>query len=136
VTSAHRILVVEDDEDIRETLVDLLAMHGYEAVGASNGRDALDRLSAAVPELPCIILLDLMMPVMNGWQFRAAQRADPRLSQIPVVVITAHRDTTGAEAGLDPTARLAKPVDLDEMLRVIREHCRNGAAPSGEGTSS
>src|SRR3954470_23175677 len=81
------VLVVDDDQDIREALCDLLADAGYRAASVANGKEALIYLKSG--ELPCVILLDLMMPVMDGWEFRRQQQGDPRLSKIPVVVITA-----------------------------------------------
>src|SRR5690242_10127431 len=93
------IMVVEDDEEIRETLVDLLHDHGYEAIGARDGRDALDTLAHA-KELPCLIVLDLMMPVMDGKAFREAQLQDPSLSKIPVLVISAYHDAEARSRAL------------------------------------
>jgi len=80
-----KILVVEDDEDAREAMVALLQMKGYRAVPAGNGREALDYLDqAAAPDL---IILDLWMPVMDGWHFRSEQIKNPRLAHIPVIVV-------------------------------------------------
>lgn len=123
--STHRILVVDDDADIRESLIDIIQDRGYEAVGAVHGRDALDRLHAD-EQRPCVILLDLMMPVMDGWQFRAAQRADPELAGIPVVVISAYRHRPSVTE-LDAAEYLNKPVQVDSLLDVIRRHCPDAA---------
>ena len=117
----HPVLVVEDDPDIRATLCEALDDHGYASVGAANGAEALDYLRNA-PETPCLILLDLMMPVMDGQTFRNEQRADPRLAEIPVIVISAYRDVEkyATELAAD---YLAKPVRLDALLDVARRHC-------------
>ena len=85
-----QILVVEDDEDAREAMVALLQMKGYRAVPAGNGREALDYLDQAPP--PDLIILDLWMPVMDGWQFRSEQMKNPRLADIPVIVVSALGD--------------------------------------------
>lgn len=117
VDAKRRVLVVEDDEGIREALVDLLGTEGFEVTSAVNGADALGKLRDVQRQHPDVILLDLMMPVMDGWAFRAEQRNDPALSEIPVVVITASRQADVAT--LAPKAFLKKPIDFDELLRVI-----------------
>ena len=114
--SRRRVLVVEDDEGIREALVDLLQSEGFSVTSAVHGADALQRLRSGA-DLPDVILLDLMMPVLDGWAFRAEQRRDPKISEIPVVVITASRNTD--VAALSPKAFLKKPIDFDELLRVL-----------------
>jgi len=124
--TAHRILVVDDDEDIRATMIELFEDHGYEAIGAIHGRDALERLRAQ-ERPPCVILLDLMMPVMDGWEFRHQQRSDPALAAIPVVVISAYRHRPSVTE-LDAAEYLNKPVQFDNLLEVVRRHCPD--APS------
>jgi CheY-like chemotaxis protein len=128
--SAHRILVVDDDADVRESLIDIIQDSGYEAIGAVHGQDALDRLRAD-NDRPCIILLDLMMPVMDGWQFREAQRNDPELANIPVVVISAYRHRPSVTE-LDAAEYINKPVQIDSLMDVIRRHCPD-AANGGPG---
>jgi CheY-like chemotaxis protein len=118
---AHRVLVVEDDEDIRVALMALIEGRGYQAIGAVHGRDALERLRESEPA-PCVILLDLLMPVMDGWEFRRAQRDDPSLSGIPVVVLSAYRHRPSVTE-LDAADYLSKPVDVDALLAAIRRHC-------------
>lgn len=120
MSSQHHILIVEDDFDIRDTLSQILADEGYRVSTAANGREALDLLATGA--LPSIILLDLMMPVMNGWQFRAAQRQDARLSGIPVVVISADAGVFQRADVLDAAAILKKPVQLDELLEKVRAY--------------
>lgn len=118
----HRVLVVDDDEDIRESLIDFLGDHGYEAVGAVDGRDALTKLGAA-PQ-PCVIILDLMMPIMDGKAFREEQLRTPALSQIPVIVISAHRRGDKAVQGLDVIDHLPKPLDLQVLLDTLQARCQ------------
>jgi CheY-like chemotaxis protein len=117
----HVVLVVEDDPDIRATLCEALEDNGYATAGASNGVEALAYLRSGV-EKPCLILLDLMMPVMDGQTFRAEQRADPELADIPVVVISAYRDVEKYANDL-AAEYLAKPVRLDTLLETARKHC-------------
>jgi CheY-like chemotaxis protein len=116
------VLVVEDDNDLRETLVDALSLEGFSAQGAEHGEAALRHLrSGAVP--PCLILLDLMMPVMDGWTFRQRMLADPQLAQIPVVVMTA----VGRQGLPSPPAQriLHKPLHMDRLVQVVQDHCGN-----------
>ena len=93
---------------------------GWEVRAAANGQDALQSLRGAAP--PCVILLDLMMPVMNGWQFRAAQRNDPDLAEIPVVAVTAAGTRTDI-AAIQVDGWLSKPVDFDRLLATVRLFC-------------
>jgi CheY-like chemotaxis protein len=122
------VLIVEDDEDIRESLADFLADHGYRTAGAVNGRDALDQLGASVAH-PCAIILDLMMPVMDGRAFREAQLQTPSLARIPVILVTAHHETS--QSWIDPTLadRLPKPLDLTVLLERLRRICGGAARP-------
>jgi CheY-like chemotaxis protein len=111
------ILIVEDDLDVREALTQVLEFEGYSVVGATNGREALDRLRAGA--LPSLILLDLMMPVMDGLQFRAAQMRDPSLAHIPVVVISADGKVDQKVASLGVAGYMKKPLDVDSLLALI-----------------
>lgn len=115
---APRILVVEDDEDAREAMVALLQMKGYRAVPAGNGKEALEYLRQA--PVPDLIILDLWMPVMDGWQFRAEQIKDPRLKAVPVIVVTALSDRDD----LDANEVIIKPVDVDRLLTTVGQYCR------------
>jgi CheY-like chemotaxis protein len=119
LTPAHNVLVVEDDDDTRELLREALEAHGYAVACAANGDQALEHLRASSP-LPDVILLDLMMPVMNGWQFRSAQRRDQALASIPVVVITAS-GASRERAGLMVDQIVLKPVRLPQLLGAIVE---------------
>src|SRR5205085_12014163 len=91
MTCGRRVLVVEDDHDVREALVEALEASDYHPMAAANGSEALQRLRSG-SEPPCVILLDVMMPVMDGREFREEQRRDPALAEIPVVVLSAHGD--------------------------------------------
>ncbi len=118
--AARKVLVVEDDVTIRETLVEVLADEGYEAVGASNGVEALARLEEPGTR-PCLIVLDLMMPVMDGAGFREEQLRRPDLAEIPVVVLSAQRDPGGGRLGVEHVLR--KPVRLADLLAITRTCC-------------
>jgi signal transduction histidine kinase len=113
--SGRSLLVVEDDADIREALDGLLSMEGFRVKGCSNGREALDWLHVAGK--PDLILLDLMMPIMDGWQFRVAQKDDPELATIPVLALSA--DATAKAAAIDADAYLKKPVDYETLIDTI-----------------
>ncbi len=120
------VLVVDDDTDGRETLAEFLEAEGYPVARAANGRQALDYLQQARP--PGLILLDLLMPVMDGYQFRQRQRQDPVLASIPIAVVSAVGPNSDQMAALEPAGWLVKPVDLEELLDIVQRHC--GPAPS------
>jgi CheY-like chemotaxis protein len=114
------VFIVEDDVDTREMLGRFLELEGYRVETAANGKLALERLETGVG--PCVILLDLMMPVMDGWQFRQAQVRDATLADIPVIVVSAAgRDRLEK---IQADAYLSKPVDLDELLGCVTQFCR------------
>jgi len=116
------ILIVEDDGDIREDLADILRNEGYEVLTASNGQEACDRLRSP-SALPDLILLDLMMPIMDGWQFRAEQLKDASLAQIPVIVLSGAVDVRKEAAALGAAGYASKPFKLDVLLSMIRQSC-------------
>jgi CheY-like chemotaxis protein len=116
-----RILVVEDDQEMSETLCEALTDHGYEPIPAANGQEALERLRGG-SEPPSVILLDLAMPVYDGRAFRSAQLADPAFRGIPVIVLTAQPDAAQVCAEMAVDAFLRKPVRLDPLLSLIRRH--------------
>jgi len=124
----HRIFVVEDEEMIRESIVEFLDDNGYEAVGASDGREALQKLGAAAGAPPCLILLDLMMPVMDGRTFREHQLQSPQLAAIPIIVFSAYRDVATAASEMNAAGHLEKPLRLPELLRKVRQYCTNKGA--------
>ena len=121
------ILVVDDDADIRETLVEVLEFEGYVVVGAANGKEALEQLRRRPVS---VILLDLMMPVMDGFEFRTAQLDDPRLSDIPVVVVSAGGRCEQAAMEMGAAGCFRKPIDVLALLRMIRAVSRAPAAPA------
>jgi len=117
--SAHRVLVVDDDNDIRETIRDILLGEGYGVATAKNGRDALDVLDTMAAELPCLILLDLLMPVMNGVELLEHRKGDARLAHIPVIVVSAGSMAKPPEG----TVVMRKPVQLGLLLDAVKQHC-------------
>jgi two-component system chemotaxis response regulator CheY len=121
------IVVIDDDDDIREVVREALHAEGYPTVGASNGQDALDLLHAA-QEHPRLILLDLMMPVMDGWDFLLNINTDPELSQIPVGLMSAHPSIRRAFDGYQQKygftrLLLPKPLDMTRLLSMVRSVC-------------
>jgi len=118
----HPVLIVDDDDDIRECIIDFLQDNGYAAVGASNGKDALEKLSARALE-PAVIVLDLMMPVMDGRTFRDEQLRDPDLARIPVIVVSAFREASAVVADMECGSWVRKPVNLDRLLKAVRLYC-------------
>jgi two-component system, chemotaxis family, chemotaxis protein CheY len=109
------VMVVEDDHDIRDSLAVALADAGYEVLEASNGQIALERLETVEPG---VILLDLMMPVLNGLEFLVRFRENPRWSQIPVIVASANRGYDASDLGA--FAVLRKPLDLNVLLESVK----------------
>jgi CheY-like chemotaxis protein len=110
-----RVLVVDDERDIRLAMAEALEDEGYEVDTARDGAEALAHLRAFHPQ---VVLLDLMMPGMDGWEFRRMQRLDPELALIPVVVISA----LGAVKDLDAQDYIQKPFELDQLLSVVGRH--------------
>jgi CheY-like chemotaxis protein len=116
------VLIVEDDADLREMMAQLLTLEGYQTETVANGREALNYLHGA--PRPDVILLDLMMPIMDGWEFRKRQQDDPALADVPVIVLTA-LDQAQARAGdLNGVDFLKKPLDFDRLLELVRRHCQ------------
>ena len=113
------VLIVEDDADLREMMAQLLALEGFQTAAVANGREALDYLHGT--NAPDLILLDLMMPVMDGWEFCRHQQADPSLSQVPVIVLSAVDQSRVAD--VNAAAFLKKPLDFDRLIRLVRTYC-------------
>ena len=112
------IMVVDDDAEVREAVSELLENHGYAVIPASNGQEALDELK--IRELkPSLILLDVMMPVMDGQAFCAEQQSDPELKDIPVVVFTAFGAALEKMKEVDAMPRLDKPVRAEQLLDSV-----------------
>jgi CheY-like chemotaxis protein len=112
------ILVVEDNKEIQDSLKLALEVEGYNVFTADNGKEGLETLEK-IPT-PCMILLDLMMPVMNGWEFVEEIGKDIMLSSIPVVVVSAFGDKKGTPK---TEGYIQKPVDLDALLNTVSKHC-------------
>jgi CheY-like chemotaxis protein len=115
-------LVVEDDVDIRDTLAALLTEEGYFVETAGNGEEALSKLRGGLS--PSLILLDLMMPVLDGFGFVESQKRDPLLRRIPVVVLSALADYLEESSRADFDAVLSKPVDLTALLTIVERVLR------------
>ena len=117
--SAPTVFIVEDDTDTREMLAKFLELEGFHVAVAANGQQALDSLREGTPA--SVILLDLMMPVMDGWEFRRHQVQDPQLRTIPTIVVSAAGRDRLAQVSAD--AYLSKPVDMDELLERVSQFC-------------
>lgn len=115
------VLIVEDNSDLRETLADFLSLEGFETELAGNGEEGLERLHAM--DAPCVVLLDLMMPVMDGAEFLHTIRMSPRFSRLPVALMTA--SPPSMDIGADRFLR--KPFRLENLLGVVHEMCDGDA---------
>ena len=113
------LLIVDDDSSVRESMSALLDANGYRVQQAENGQRALELLKK-MPHLPCLIVLDLAMPVLDGRGFLKLRAADPILQDIPVVVVSGNPTGRRIE-GID--AYLRKPVEVDRLIQVIDQHC-------------
>jgi CheY-like chemotaxis protein len=113
-----RVLLVEDDIMCREDIAETLVEEGYAVDEAGNGRDALAKLDTS-QEPPCVILLDLSTPVMNGWEFREAQLAHPSHRSIPVVLMSGNTDIRIFAKQLGAAGVLKKPFGLAELLSAV-----------------
>ncbi len=116
------VLIVEDNDDNRTTLIELLAVYGYEAVGLRSGREALHYLAAN--DSPCLILLDLVMPEVSGYEFMEIRDADPQLSKIPVVLFTGTPNSLATPHPQGAVLCLFKPVDPKLLIKVVGIFCR------------
>jgi CheY-like chemotaxis protein len=115
------VLVVDDENDIRQALAEVLAFEGFVVEAARDGMEALEKVRALHPRL---VLLDLMMPRMNGWEFRRAQKDDPDLARIPVLIISAFAPTGDLEA----EGYIEKPFDVEELVSAVRRHTAQAPA--------
>lgn len=120
--ACNPILIIEDERDARESLRQLLQLEGFHATTAENGKVGLEMIQN--DQQPCLILLDLMMPVMNGWQFLEALNNDHQhvLRSVPLIVISAAADVGETPQSLGCRV-MRKPLDFDQLLRAAREHC-------------
>ena len=115
------ILLVEDDDDARQVLADVLEEQGFHTSTARDGREALTKLREMRGRCD-LILLDLMMPVMNGWDFRRKQREIPELARIPVLLMSAGGRLATASGDLDAAGYVTKPVEIPDLLDKVRRH--------------
>jgi CheY-like chemotaxis protein len=116
------VLVVDDDDAIRDMLTMFLEEEGFNAICATNGREAIDLLRTAADQ-PHVVLLDLNMPVMTGWEFRREQQHDPTIAHVPVAVISADR-TIAQQPTIDAEEYFPKPLDLDRLLAFVQQYCK------------
>ncbi|HEX2221353.1 MAG TPA: response regulator [Candidatus Limnocylindria bacterium] len=122
------LLVVDDEPEIRALLTDLLVDTGHKVYSVPDGAEALETLRSAPP--PCAIILDLMLPRVNGWQVLRTLRADHDLADIPVIVLSAHSDAVSVAREYDVDVALSKPFDPSELLTVVQERCPGHARSS------
>jgi CheY-like chemotaxis protein len=122
VSPLKSILIVDDDADVREMLSQFFAIEGYSVATARNGKDALDQLRTG--QQADLILLDLMMPVMDGCQFRVEQQRDPELAPIPVVVLSAVYNARERAALLGAVDYMQKPVEFDKLIETAERYRR------------
>ena len=115
------VLVVDDNDDLRDALSCLLEQEGFAVEGADNGVHALEHLRSGVR--PCLILLDLHMPVMDGFEFRSIQREDPTLTSIPVVIYSGAADLASDAEKLDVPNYFQKPLNLDALVALVHRFC-------------
>lgn len=113
----QKLLVVEDEADLRASVAEVLRLEGYEVDTAGNGQEAMEALGEG--KLPSLIVLDLMMPVMDGWEFRRRQLDSPEMADIPVLLFTSAKDLDEAERELNPVGILEKPVSIATLLDAI-----------------
>ncbi|MEO5730641.1 MAG: response regulator [Byssovorax sp.] len=116
--SENTILIIDDEDDLRDTLKLSLELEGYRCYTAANGKEGLEALERIPP--PRVILLDLMMPILNGWQFLDELQGHPSLGQIPVVVVTAFTKLSSPVRAGDI---IRKPVEMDTLLAIVKKHC-------------
>ena len=121
INTAKDILLIEDEVDIRTIVKDALEWEGYRVYTASNGKEGMEILFEM--PAPCLILLDLMMPVMNGWEFADALETDRAYADIPIVTLSAFSDP---EKRIRAAGSIKKPVDLDALFILVRKHCGLG----------
>lgn len=119
MSAAKRVMIIEDDNDIRGSIAELLTDAGIPTIQAENGLQALNLLAQG--EMPALILLDLMMPVMDGFKFREQQLIDPKVSGIPVIVMSADGNVADKQARTAALAYLRKPIDIQDLLEVVKK---------------
>jgi CheY-like chemotaxis protein len=121
MTDQRKVLVVDDDPSIREVLAIILGAEGYQVLTAADGQKALELLRDGA--MPQVILLDLMMPVMNGWAFREEMQRDATFAPIPVLVMTGDGEIADKTARLSAAGFLRKPIALTDLLETVARFC-------------
>jgi CheY-like chemotaxis protein len=117
--SCKSVLVVEDDDSIRESMIEMLEMEGYSTYSAINGQEALKLLNGNIPK-PCLVLLDMMMPIMNGREFLDQMMKDSVLAPIPVLIVSAVADPASSKGSI---GFLKKPIDIESVLTIVAKYC-------------
>jgi CheY-like chemotaxis protein len=133
------VLIVDDDRNTRELLTTMLSIEGFHAIAAEDGLEALHLLRTVrrrAPDVPCLVLLDLAMPRLGGSEFRRAQLGDSILAGVPVAVMSGASDLEQRARTMGAVATVAKPIDCDALLDVVRRYCSLeamdlGSAPDG-----
>ena len=123
----HMVLLVDDHEEARDALAMLLRNEGFAVREASDGQEALDALYDG--PRPCLVVLDLMMPGMDGWEFRRRQLRSPLFARIPTVVLSGHANLSAAATGLSAHEVMPKPVAFGRLLELVRDYCPRGSSP-------
>jgi CheY-like chemotaxis protein len=122
--ASHPVLIIEDDDELRDVLIVACELHGRRAIGVPGADEALDRLRSGLR--PGLIVFDLVMPHKSGWEFRAEQLADPALAGIPSVAISAAVQGDSMRETLQVEALLPKPIDMDVLLALVARYCSRG----------
>jgi DNA-binding response OmpR family regulator len=120
------VLIVEDDPETREMLRQLLATQGFYALAAEDGLEGLHLLRTVrhrAPKAPCLVLLDLKMPRLGGNEFRRAQLGDPTVANVPIAIMSGASDLHERAEAMGAVATLAKPLDVDRLIEVVRRYC-------------
>jgi DNA-binding response OmpR family regulator len=126
VQLAGNVLIVDDDRSTRELLTAMLSIEGFHAIAAEDGLEALHLLRTIrrrAPDVPCLVLLDLAMPRLSGSEFRRAQLGDPIVAGVPVAVMSGETDLEPRARTMGAVATVAKPIDHDALLDVVRRYC-------------
>jgi CheY-like chemotaxis protein len=121
VNTSAEVLVVDDNDDVRDAFVTLLLMHGYRASGESSGVGALERMRGGFR--PCVVLLDLRMPEMDGWTVWAKMHAEPRLASIPVVMVSGDPEQSRRAESIGMRNFVRKPIDADRLIATVARFC-------------
>lgn len=119
IEECKTVLVIDDDKAIRQTMKDVLEIYGYEVLTASDGKEGIAKL-VAMKVLPCVILLDLMMPGMNGWGFLDFQKSNPTFSGVPVIICSAYENSAKS---INSQNILIKPVQLESLVGAVKAFC-------------